>query len=131
MPDPSVQVEDNFDAVKSRPLPKSAHSVVERRYRENLNTKINQLDQVLSMVGQRSLDRDEISVEPTAKVRKADVLTEAIRYVKQTALESKARTQEISFLRLRVVALEKLVECSDCSALKQYTSLQVAAPLNL
>ncbi len=82
------------------------------------------------MGDQKSLDSDEMPVEPTAKVRKADVLTDAIRYVKQTALESEARTQEISFLRLRVAALEKLVNCNDCSALKHYASLEVAEPLD-
>lgn len=126
MIDPAVPVEENIDIVESNQSSKNAHSVIERRYRENLNAKITQLDQVLiSTREHESFSPDEKPIEVTSKTRKADVLTDAIRYVKQMELESKARMQEISFLRLRVVALEKLMKCGDCALLKQYAGLQV------
>lgn len=104
----------------ARTLAKSSHSVIERRYRENLNTKITQLDHTLSDI--RHADdqpgKPKIDDHPN-KTRKADVLNEAIRYVKQAELESQTRIKEIDFLRLRVAALEKLVICRDCALLKQ------------
>lgn len=130
MLDPDVQLEEDMEAVKPAQSSKIGHSVIERRYRENLNTKITQLDQALiSTCHHKCLSSDGKPVEGTSKTRKADVLTDAIKYVKQTELESKARMQEISFLRLRVAALEKLVNCGDCAALKQFTGLQVRQSL--
>ena len=132
MPDPRVQLEENIDVVKFKQPSKNAHSVIERRYRENLNTKITQLDQeLISACNLKSLSSGEKPEEAISKTRKADVLTDAIKYVKQSERESKAHTQEISFLRLRVAALEKLVSCGDCTALKQYTGLQLGQSLNL
>ena len=109
---------------------KASHSVIERRYRENLNTKITQLDQALSLIRQshkqaEDLEADEKSIELPGKFRKADVLKEATRHIKQVELESKARIKEIEFLRLRVIALEKLVNCGDCTLLKQFSSHQI------
>jgi len=105
---------------EARTLAKTSHSVIERRYRENLNTKIAQLDHTLSDIRHA----DDPPGDPTVddypnKTKKADVLNEAIRYVKQAELESQTRIKEIDFLRLRVAALEKLVICPDCALLRK------------
>lgn len=108
----------------------TAHSVIERRYRDSLNSRITQLDQTLVSTRQ-SLNKDgspvsnEESAETPGKTRKADVLNDAMRYVKQAELEKEARGREIDFLRLRVTALEKLVMCGDCALLKQFSKQNI------
>lgn len=98
----------------SKSLGKSPHSVVERRYRENLNSRMTQLDLMLTAIHDRSRKAGDLDVGPRhteipGKTRKADVLSDAIRYVKQADLEGTTKSKEIEFLRLRVAALEKLV----------------------
>ncbi|KAK5279177.1 hypothetical protein LTR40_008168 [Exophiala xenobiotica] len=111
---------------------KQAHSLVERKYRENLNAKIAQLHNTLesSHYGPRANEDDESdapSVVPANKVRKSDVLTEAMNYVNQTEVEMRHMENEIQRLADRVRVLEKLVRCEDCSLLKQMVNMQVQA----
>ena len=61
----------------------------------------------------------------SSKVRKSDVLTEAMNYVNQTEVEMRHMENEIHRLGERVRVLEKLVRCDDCSVLKQMVSLQM------
>lgn len=109
---------------------KQAHSLVERKYRENLNAKIAQLHNTLQAThygpknGEEG-DSDVPSAVPASKVRKSDVLTEAMNYVNQTEVEMRHMDNEIQRLSDRVRALEKLVRCEDCSLLKQMVHLQV------
>lgn len=112
---------------------KQAHSLVERKYRENLNAKIAQLHTTLqsSHYGPKA-NEDGDSDAPSAavpanKVRKSDVLTEAMNYVNQTEVEMRHMENEIQRLGERVRVLEKLVRCEDCSLLKQMVNLQVQA----
>ena len=124
---------------------KQAHSLVERKYRENLNAKIVQLHRTLqnSYYGPQFRDRDEEFMEqnagnansnsnsardsglPASKARKSDVLTDAMNYVNQTEVEMRHMENEIYRLNERVRVLEKLVRCEDCSLLKQMVGLQV------
>lgn len=132
-PDPNAQVEETDKVAKAKPSAKVSHSVIERRYRENLNAKITQLDQTLSSCRESNnkagdFEADERSTEAPGKTRKADVLSEAMRYVKRAELDSQARNREIDFLRLRVAALEKLVNCGDCALLKQFSDVQIRLP---
>ncbi|ETI21819.1 hypothetical protein G647_05888 [Cladophialophora carrionii CBS 160.54] len=114
---------------------KQAHSLVERKYRENLNAKITQLHSTLQnshygpRVGEDGEREDMVSNHalPAAKVRKSDVLTEAMNYVNQTEVEMRHMENEIHRLSERVRVLEKLVRCEDCSLLKQMVNLQVQA----
>ena len=114
----------------SKPLVKGSHSLVERRYRENLNTRMTQLDQILTAIHDRSRKAGDLDIGPrhtemSGKPRKADVLIDAIRYVKQAEVEGATKTKEIDFLRLRIAALEKLVHCSDCALLRQLAGQQI------
>lgn len=114
----AVPLQEDVDAIEAKPSSKIAHSVIERRYRNNLNAKITQLDQILiSTREHESLSSDEKPIEIASRTRKADVLADAIKYVKQTMLESKANTQEILSLKSRLAALDKLVNCGDCALL--------------
>ena len=118
---------------------KQAHSLVERKYRENLNAKITQLHITLqkSYYGPRLMGED-LDVQAhdnnaanvanggvaASKVRKSDVLSEAMNYVNQTEVEMRHMENEINRLGERVRILEKLVRYDDCSALKQFVGLQ-------
>lgn len=123
--DPEAELHNVNREPEARPLAKTSHSIVERRYRENLNTKITQLDETLSGIRHPDGQPGDSKIdEHPNKTSKAEVLTEAMRYVKQAELESEARIKEIEFLRLRVAALEKLVNCGDCNLLKQFSDGQ-------
>jgi len=114
---------------------KQAHSLVERKYRENLNGKIAQLHNTLqsSHYGPRTGEEGDSDVPeapnaiPASKVRKSDVLSEAMNYVNQTEVEMRHMENEIQRLSDRVRVLEKLVRCEDCSLLKQMVNMQVQA----
>ncbi|EXJ82075.1 hypothetical protein A1O1_08144 [Capronia coronata CBS 617.96] len=110
---------------------KQAHSLVEKKYRENLNAKIAQLHITLqsSHYGPKTGEEGEsdtpVSIVQASKVRKSDVLTEAMNYVNQTEVEMRHMENEINRLSERVRVLEKLVRCEDCSLLKQMVNMQV------
>lgn len=133
--DPELPVDEaSMVEPKAKTAAKNSYSITERRYRESFNAKIVLLDQTLSLTrnpkerAQRSEGQDKGYVETPVKPRKADVLNEAMRYVKQAEHDSEARSKEIGFLRLRVAALEKLVNCGDCALLKKYAVQQIKSP---
>ena len=129
--DPEANIASADKQPEARPLAKSSHSIIERKYRENINTKITQLDQTLFDIRHPSGQPGEPKTdEHPNKTSKAEVLNGAMRYVKQAELESEARIKEIDFLRLRVAALEKLVNCADCALLKQMSDQQISNATN-
>ena len=80
-----------------RPLGKAPHSIVERRYRENLNTRMTQLDLMLTAIHDRTRQAGDLDVGPrhtemVGRTRKADVLSDAIRFVKQADIEGASKT---------------------------------------
>ena len=132
--DPDLKVDavvkESLAKSTSKPLVKGSHSLVERRYRENINTRMTQLDQILTAIHDRSRKDGDLDIGPrhtelSGKPRKADVLNDAIRYVKQAEVDGATKTKEIDFLRLRIAALEKLVHCSDCALLRQLAGQQI------
>jgi len=110
---------------------KQAHSVVERRYRDNLNGKIMQLHGALVATEANSrltgmLTQDfYTSRDHRGKVRKSDVMTDAMNYIHQSEVEFRHMTDEIGRLNERVRTLEGLVKCEDCTLLKQMVRLQL------
>ena len=75
---------------------------------------MTQLDLMLTAIHDRTRKTGDLDVGPrhtemAGRTRKADVLSDAIRYVKQADIEGATKTKEINFLKLRVAALEKLV----------------------
>lgn len=95
-----------------------SHAKVERRYRDNLNTKILQLQECLDRskracpgygVGPESiideyLDKD---VRGAGKaLRKADILSEAIRYINETEVEMRHISNELYQLRSQFATLQ-------------------------
>lgn len=115
------------------------HLMTEQRYRKNLSSRLDQLKRVLSDVENKAKAEDEhhagairYSHDADEKVQqsslgktKSDVLLAAIQYVKQSEREKRELSQTNEFLRQRVVALEKLVKCEDCSLLKQMNWLNL------
>lgn len=83
------------------------------------------LDRTLASTRQPKIDDEAGEITALGKSRKADVLRQAVCFVKQAKLESEARIKEIDFLRLRMAALEKLVGCGDCSLLKQFAGTKI------
>ncbi|KAK5230018.1 bHLH/Zip transcription factor [Exophiala xenobiotica] len=110
---------------------KQAHSVVERRYRDNLNGKIMQLHRALVATEATSRltgmpNQDFYAPrEHRGKVRKSDVMTDAMNYIHQTEVEVRHMSDEINRLNERVQSLQKLVKCEDCTLLKQMVRLQL------
>src|SRR2546423_4367364 len=85
---------------------KKAHSAVERRYRENLNSKIMDLHRTLltTEFGSWSSDGEDIRLldlkgEEWGKIRKSDVLVNAMAYVHQSEIEMRHMSEEIRRLR--------------------------------
>jgi hypothetical protein len=120
---------DNSEAIS---VAKKAHSLVERRYRENLNGNIIQLHQELlktrriSSIIRQNQDEDiEEPKQVASKIRKSDVMLEAIEYVHQTEVELRHMTNEIEFLNKRMRQLEKLIKCEDCVLMKQLMNFNI------
>ncbi|MCJ1435326.1 hypothetical protein MMC27_004698 [Xylographa pallens] len=100
-------------------LVKASHCQVERKYRENLNTKFETLRRAIPSMqspgdNPSSEGPDLEDLGGSSKPRKADVLSNATDYVKQMEEKNRAMVNEIEFLRSRVQAIEKLIKCEDC-----------------
>jgi hypothetical protein len=126
------QSRTNPDDTDTKAHSKKAHSLVERRYRENLNGNIAQLHLALlktKRVGDSTPEeKDDNWEEPRqvlSKVRKSDVMLEAVDYVHQTEVELRHMANEIELLTARVRQLEKLVKCEDCPLVKQLVNFKL------
>jgi hypothetical protein len=122
----------NPDDIDAKSHSKKAHSLVERRYRENLNGNIAQLHLALLKTKRAGdstpEDKDDDWEEPRqalSKVRKSDVMLEAVDYVHQTEVELRHMANEIELLTARVRQLEKLVKCEECPLVKQLVNIKL------
>lgn len=99
---------------------KNSHCQVERKYRENLNTKFEILRRTIPSMQPPLSSRqlcdggDVEDLDNVVKPRKADILSSATDYVKQLEERNSKMGSEIEFLRSRVRAIEKLINCEDC-----------------
>ena len=113
---------------------KTSHCQVERKYRENLNTKFEILRQTIpsmqpSTSGKQLCDGGDVEdLDNMAKPRKADILSSATDYVKQLEERNSKMGSEIEFLRSRVKAIEKLINCEDCYLLNGIQNMRVEPP---
>lgn len=94
------------DHATSRIQVKRAHSAVERRYRENLNSKIMDLHRTLLATEFGSWVSDvedakllDLKKEEWSKIRKSDVLVNAMTYVHQSEIEMRHMSEEIRRLK--------------------------------
>ncbi|KAL6246630.1 bHLH/Zip transcription factor, partial [Rhinocladiella similis] len=109
---------------------KHNHSVIERRYRDNLNGKINQLHRTLQATEVTSplMRFDAPPSDPGRRVRKCDIMTKALQYVHRSELESRHMRDEIQRLQDQVRSLEKLIKCEDCTLLKNMRRMDLEKP---
>ena len=100
-----------------RDLRKTAHNVVEKRYRVNLNGKIAALSHCLPqsrvrMASRPSADQPHptkattMTTTTTSKLGKAEVLTNAVEYIKQLEARLQRMTAENASLRMRITELK-------------------------
>jgi Helix-loop-helix DNA-binding domain len=110
----------------------SAHALVERRYREGLKNKLQQLEDALTQV-HSSTSSDETTVVPeqvnsiTGKKKKVDVLSDAMNYIYTSEVEIRHLSDELIHLNSKVEFLEKLVKCDDWVKQMNMVRLQQAA----
>ncbi|KIW19493.1 hypothetical protein PV08_00065 [Exophiala spinifera] len=128
------------------------HSIIERRYRDNLNGKINQLHRTLQATEassplfmreqqqQQRFDFDGASAlallppAPTSehlgrkRVRKCDIMTRALEYVHRSETESRHMRDEIQRLQDQVRGLERLIKCEDCTLLQNVRRMVLEKP---
>ena len=107
--------------VTAKQRAKAAHSLVEKKYRENLNTQLAMLHTTIKNAyygPQRAGDvhpefefdaeDDPCSRSTNAKFRKSEVLSDAMNYVNQTEVEMRHMENEVQRLSERVRMLEEL-----------------------
>lgn len=132
---PPKSTDDRATTVHPTRQAKTSHCQVERKYRENLNTKFEILRRTIPCMqpqlttkqlceGGDVEDLDSTVVKP----RKADILSSATDYVKQLEDRNGKMGSEIEFLRSRVTAIEKLINCEDCYLLNGIRDMRVEPP---
>lgn len=106
---------------KEKRLP---HHVIERRYRENLNSQIEALRAAVpSTSACLTLDMEDIgSTNAASAIRplsKAAVIGHAAEYMRQLAAQNEEVERMNRELRVTVEALRRLVNCEDCGVVQQ------------
>ncbi|KAJ4420269.1 Clr6 histone deacetylase associated PHD protein-2 Cph2 [Gnomoniopsis sp. IMI 355080] len=111
-------LDDEEDEDGNHPVKKTAHNMIEKRYRTNLNDKIAALrDSVPSLrVLSKSArgedttgDREELhGLTPAHKLNKATVLSKATEYIRHLEKRNNRLNDENSTMQQRISAFEKL-----------------------
>ncbi|KAI0395515.1 hypothetical protein F5Y17DRAFT_465690 [Xylariaceae sp. FL0594] len=115
----SAEVEDEDDEEENhQPVKKTAHNMIEKRYRTNLNDKIAALrDSVPSLrIMSKSArgedttnDREELQgLTPAHKLNKATVLSKATEYIRHLEKRNGQLQGENTIMQQRIAAFEKL-----------------------
>lgn len=119
----STEDTDDFDDVPSskksgsQPPKKTAHNMIEKRYRTNLNDKIAALRdsvpslRVMSRPNGTEEDDDPEDLEgltPAHKLNKATVLSKATEYIRHLEKRNKRLTDEVATLKGRIESYEKM-----------------------
>ncbi|KAL7621916.1 Clr6 histone deacetylase associated PHD protein-2 Cph2 [Parahypoxylon ruwenzoriense] len=113
-----VDEDDDDDLDSHQPVKKTAHNMIEKRYRTNLNDKIAALrDSVPSLrIMSKSArgedtteDREELhGLTPAHKLNKATVLSKATEYIRHLEKRNLRLVDENSAMQQRIAAFEKL-----------------------
>ncbi|THW05830.1 hypothetical protein D6C82_00162 [Aureobasidium pullulans] len=121
-------------APKEKRLP---HHVIERRYRENLNTQIEQLRAAVPSTTSPCLNLDMEDIGPTyasasasqnnaaannsgiRPLSKAGVIAHAAEYMRQLSTQNDEVERRNAELRMTVEALRRLVNCEGCGVVQQ------------
>ncbi|KAG6041275.1 hypothetical protein E4U41_005202 [Claviceps citrina] len=116
----SSEPEDDDDVDdEDKPIKKTAHNMIEKRYRTNINDKIAALrDSVPSLrIMSKSArgedtteDREELhGLTPAHKLNKATVLSKATEYIRHLEKRNNRLLEENSTMQARIVTFEKLL----------------------
>lgn len=101
------------------------HSIIERRYRDNLNNQIEALRLLIPSVRETPQDvEDSLGIPPKAP-SKAVVITAAASYIKELETERAQRAAETKTLYEQVANLQQLLRCDNCSILQYLKSMQL------
>lgn len=101
------------------------HSIIERRYRDNLNNQIEALRLLIPSVRETPQDvEDSLGIPPKAP-SKAVVITAAASYIKELEAERAQRVAETKTLYEQVANLQQLLRCDNCSILQYLKSMQL------
>jgi hypothetical protein len=111
--------DDDDDDEIDQPVKKTAHNMIEKRYRNNLNDKIAALrDSVPSLrIMSKSArgedtteDREELhGLTPAHKLNKATILSKATEYIRHLEKRNARLIDENETMQARITAFEKLV----------------------
>lgn len=129
----STDIEGSLRGTHGSRGSKTAHSIIERKYRENLNSKITQLQDTLSVtdyfIQEDSRLPNEAPVPNAAKPRKGDILTHTIDYIQHAEIDKRHMSEEIRLLRSQITAMKRPNSCNDCSLVHQLRALQLQVPI--
>lgn len=114
-----------------RPHRRIPHTIIERRYRDNLNTQIETLRLTLpslknaylcsssssSSSGGATIDVEDAALPPRLP-SKAMIIATAATYIKELESERDVAEENVRNLQQQVVDLQKLIQCNDCSILQ-------------
>ncbi|KAF4487818.1 myc-type bHLH transcription factor [Fusarium agapanthi] len=116
--DPEDEEEEEEEEDGDQPVKKTAHNMIEKRYRTNLNDKIAALrDSVPSLrIMSKSArgedtteDREELhGLTPAHKLNKATVLSKATEYIRHLEKRNNRLLDENGAMQARIAAFEKL-----------------------
>ena len=131
----SIDIGESPPGTQGRRGSKTAHSIVERKYRESLNSKLAQLQQILVTTDDFSQENsqlfDEVPSPSIAKLRKGDILVSTIEYIQHAEIDKRHMSDEINLLRSRITAMERVNECGDCSVVNQWRALPLQVPVQI
>ncbi|KAI9734113.1 MAG: hypothetical protein M1818_006684 [Claussenomyces sp. TS43310] len=113
-----VEEDDEDDNGSHPPVKKTAHNMIEKRYRTNLNDKIAALrDSVPSLRvmsksargEDASLDKEDLQgLTPAHKLNKATVLSKATEYIRHLEKRNTRLADDNAAMKARIAAFEKL-----------------------
>jgi len=115
-----ISIPDNGRRVK-----KTAHNMIEKRYRTNLNDKIaalrDSVPSLRSMNKASSGDSEEVKEDlqgltPAHRLNKATVLSKATEYIAHLEKCNKSLTKDITTFKSRIAAFEILVMSGQASS---------------
>jgi hypothetical protein len=135
--DTAHDITDETSSVKPAPKEKRLpHHVIERRYRENLNTQIEQLRAAVPSTTSPCQNLDMEDIGPTyasasasqnsaatnngiRPLSKAGVIAHAAEYMRQISTQNDEVEKRNAELRMTVEALRRLVNCEGCGVVQQ------------
>lgn len=104
----------------TRPHRRIPHTIIERRYRDNLNTQIETLRLSLPSLKNAYVTSPDVedSALPPRLPSKAMIIATAATYIKELEAEKNQAMDAVTNLQQQVNDLQKLIQCNDCSILQ-------------